>query len=142
YLESEPSMPTAQQLDAVKERGGVVNYMGYGLMRIVKGFGNTLTGDYYDARDEAQAAFRSGAMSWNQMQKVVDAAAGRGAIVAIVNIALTVATGGLGAEIPALTSTLGRTLLFAGGEGAVTSMAGMTASTLVTRGTQFENPAA
>jgi hypothetical protein len=141
FLRTDPGVPTLQEIEEVRSRGGVVDYMGYGLMRAVRGAMNTFSGGYFDARDEAREAYTSGEMSWDQMQSLVDAAAGRGAIVGIVTVAITAATAGLGAElVPALTSTVGRSVLYAGAENAIGTMAAMETSTIVTHGTQFTDP--
>ena len=136
-----------EEITASFEEGGTTGYtlgvmesIGYGVGWLFYYGRNSLHGGYPETRRQMVAAFRRGELSLRQVEQLDRAAAGRGAIVAFVNLALITASSGLAGPILGAEAALGETVLYGGATGAISSMAALTSETIVTQQAGFESP--
>lgn len=127
----------------MRERGTLEGGLGYavaGLSEALFFLMNTGSAGYLEARHEGVLAFRSGKISSRQLDDLADAAAGRGAAVGLVSLALIAVTAGIAGPVLGASATIGRQIAFNAVAGGVSGVIAAGATSAISRSSEFEDP--
>jgi Domain of unknown function (DUF4157)/Bacterial toxin 4 len=126
------------------EEGVLEGGLGYAVAGLTEGLYfimNSLSAGYPEARHEAVRTFRSGQISYDQLEELTAAAAGRGAAVGLVSLALTGVTAGLAAgPLLGASATIGRQVVFGAAAGGASGIITAGTTSAISRLHSFDDP--